>query len=232
MAVPDISNLSLTLCILLCTYTTFLVGRPPNPTPYGSKEVDTMKFAVTPRTLNIRSSISVILGILHAILCITYPAPPPLFCPSRSYLNNSSLFTWNTRTITAITMVLLGSSIRLYAFHTLGKNFTFRLAKPKSLITSGMYRYVQHPSYTGRALNVCGNMILLQSPRGVVGCWLPAWLVNATPFWGALFALYASGIVWITSKRVSEEEAMMKAAFGEEWEMWHKKTWRFVPGLF
>jgi protein-S-isoprenylcysteine O-methyltransferase Ste14 len=30
----------------------------------------------------------------------------------------------------------------------LGQNFTFRLAKPKTFITSGMYRYVQHPSYT------------------------------------------------------------------------------------
>ena len=192
MAIPDFANLSLTLCILLSTYTTFLVGRPPNATPYHSKEADTMKFAVTPRTLNIRSSIEVILGVLHAILCLTYPSPPPLFCPSSPYLN-PSLFAWNTRTITAISIILVGSSIRLYAFRTLGRNFTFRLAKPKSFVTSGLYRYVQHPSYTGKVLTVVGNMILLQSPGGVVGCWLPAWIVTATPFWGALFALFASG---------------------------------------
>jgi protein-S-isoprenylcysteine O-methyltransferase Ste14 len=28
------------------------------------------------------------------------------------------------------------------------------------------------------------------------------------------------------------EEAMMKEAFGKEWEEWNKKTWRFIPGLF
>ena len=30
---------------------------------------------------------------------------------------------------------------------------------------------------------------------------------------------------------MSEEEAMMKDTFGEEWEVWHGKTWRFIPGL-
>jgi len=231
MTLPDFTTLSLTFCILLCTYTTFLVGRPPNPTPYDSKEADSMKFAVTPRTLNVRSSINVILGVLHAILCLTYPSPPPLFCPSSSHLN-PSVFTWTTRSITAISIILVGSSIRLYAFRTLGRNFTFRLAKPETFVTSGMYRYVQHPSYTGRALTIWGNMVLLQSPGGVVGCWLPAWIVNATPVWGALFGLFAFGTVWVTRKRVTEEEAMMKDAFGDDWVVWHKKTWRFVPGLF
>jgi len=231
MAVPDIGRISLTICIFLGTYTTFLCGRPPNPTPYNSKEADSMKFAVTPSTLLIRSSISVTLGILHAILCLTYPSPPPLLCPNPSFLN-PSIFTWTFRSIFAVTIIHFGSAVRLYAFRTLGQNFTFRLAKPKAFITSGMYRYVQHPSYTGRALNIFGNLILLQTPGGVVGCWLPSWIVSATPLWSALLIFFAGGTVWVTRKRVSEEEAMMKEAFGDEWEIWHKKTSRFVPCLF
>ncbi|KAE9375226.1 hypothetical protein N431DRAFT_436729 [Stipitochalara longipes BDJ] len=231
MAFPDLDAVSLALLVLFGTYTTFLCGRPPNPTPYNSKEADTMKFAVTPTSLLIRCSIDVTLGILHAILCLTYPSPPSLLCPSSSDLN-PSLFTWTPRSIISIATILLGSAIRLYAFRMLGRNFTFRLAKPKTLITSGMYKYVQHPSYIGKALIVLGNLIFLQPPGGVVGCWLPAWIVSATPFWEALFIFLAVGAGWVTWKRVSEEEAMMKDAFGEEWERWHQKTWRFVPGLF
>jgi protein-S-isoprenylcysteine O-methyltransferase Ste14 len=33
-------------------------------------------------------------------------------------------------------------------------------------------------------------------------------------------------------KRVKEEEMMLKRTFGKEWEDWHKRTSRFVPGLF
>jgi protein-S-isoprenylcysteine O-methyltransferase Ste14 len=33
-------------------------------------------------------------------------------------------------------------------------------------------------------------------------------------------------------KRVKEEEMMLKSTFGKEWEVWHAKTKRFVPGLF
>jgi protein-S-isoprenylcysteine O-methyltransferase Ste14 len=95
-----------------------------------------------------------------------------------------------------------------------------------------MYKYVQHPSYTGKALIIIGNFALLLSPGGFVGCWLPAWLVEATPFWRAIANILVGGIVVFTWKRVSEEESVMKETFGKEWEEWHRKTWRFIPGLF
>ena len=77
-----------------------------------------------------------------------------------------------------------------------------------------------------------GNLALLQPPDGIMGCWLPAWIVNATNFWRGLAGLFFIGMVRVTWKRVHEEEAMMKGAFGKEWEEWHKRTKRFVPGLF
>jgi protein-S-isoprenylcysteine O-methyltransferase Ste14 len=33
-------------------------------------------------------------------------------------------------------------------------------------------------------------------------------------------------------KRVREEETMLKKTFGNEWEPWHARTKRFVPGVF
>jgi protein-S-isoprenylcysteine O-methyltransferase Ste14 len=231
MALPDFNTLSLVMCILLGTYTTFLCGQPPNPTPYDSKTPDSMKLVVSPSGLFIRLSINLTLGILHALLTLNYPSPNPRICPNPSNLN-PSLFTWTPRSTISVALVLLGSAIRLSAFRTLGQNFTFRLAKPKTLITSGMYKYVQHPSYTGAALIAIGNFTLLLSPSGVVGCWLPAWLVQATPFWRAIASMFVGGIVVWTWKRVCDEEAMMKETFGKEWEEWHKKTWRFIPGFF
>ena len=65
-----------------------------------------------------------------------------------------------------------------------------------------------------------------------MGCWLPAWLVQATPFWRAMVSMLVGGIVVFTWNRVCDEEAMMKETFGKEWEEWHKKTWRFIPGFF
>jgi protein-S-isoprenylcysteine O-methyltransferase Ste14 len=219
------------MCTLLCTYTTFLCGQPPNPTPYDSKTPDSMKPVVSPSGLFIRSSINVTFGILHALLILNYPSPNPLICPNSSNLN-PSLFAWTTRSTISVVFVLLGSAIRLSAFRTLGQNFTFRLAKPQTLITSGMYKYVQHPSYTGAALIMIGNFALLLSPSGVMGCWLPAWLVEATRFWRAIGNMLVGGIHVFIWKRLCDEEAMMKEAFGKEWEEWNKKTWRFIPGLF
>jgi protein-S-isoprenylcysteine O-methyltransferase Ste14 len=216
--------------ILLGTYTTFLCGQPPNPTPYDSKIPDSMKSAVTPSSLFIRSSINVILGVLHVLIILSYPSPPTLLCPNPSSLD-PSLFAWTPRTFISLAIIFIGSAIRLSAFRTLGQNFTFQLAKPKALITSGMYKYVQHPSYTGKALIVIGNFALLQSTGGVVGCWLPTWIPNVTRFWRALVIFFAVGIARVTWKRVSEEETMMKETFGKEWEVWHKKTCRFIPGL-
>lgn len=230
-APPDLKALSLSLTILLSTYTTYLCGTPPNPTPYDSKSPDSMKNAVSPRAIFLRSFTNVFLGVCHAFLCLTYPAPPRLFCPRPSNLS-PSLFTWTPQTIASIAIILLGSSIRLSAFSALGTDFTFRLAEPKKLVTTGLYKYMQHPSYTGKILIIVGNMALLQRPSSVVGCWLPAWVVEATLFWGvlALYFLYVARRVG--GKRVKEEEAMMKSTFGKDWETWHAKTKRFIPGVF
>jgi protein-S-isoprenylcysteine O-methyltransferase Ste14 len=228
---PDLKALSLSLCILLSTYTTYLCGTPPNPTPYDSTNPDSMSAAVTPSALFIRRLINVSLGICHAFLALTYPSPPHIICPHLSHLA-PYLFTWTPHSITCITIILLGCAIRLSAFSALGPNFTFRLAAPKKLVTSGLYSYVQHPSYTGKALIVFANMALIHSPDGVVGCWLPAWIVEAKLFWRAFACLIACAATRIAWNRVKDEEMMLKSAFGKEWEAWHVRTKRFVPGLF
>jgi len=65
-----------------------------------------------------------------------------------------------------------------------------------------------------------------------VGCWLPDWIVEARLFWRALVCLIVCVVTSITWNRVKDEEMMLKSTFGKEWEAWHERTKRFVPGLF
>jgi protein-S-isoprenylcysteine O-methyltransferase Ste14 len=34
------------------------------------------------------------------------------------------------------------------------------------------------------------------------------------------------------SRRVREEEEMLKKTFGKEWEEWHGRTARLIPGIY
>jgi protein-S-isoprenylcysteine O-methyltransferase Ste14 len=189
-----------------------------------------MSVTVTPSAIFIRSFINVSLGICHAIQCLTYPSPQ-LLCQNTSNLS-SYLFTWTPCTIFSIAFILLGSFIRLSAFSALGTDFTFRLDEPKRLVTTGLYKYVQHPSYTGKFLIILGNLVLLHRPDGVLGCWLPTWIVHAMLFWRTGVCLLMLGVARGVWKRVKEEEMMLKNAFGKEWKAWHERTNRFIPGLF
>lgn len=43
---------------------------------------------------------------------------------------------------------------------------------------------------------------------------------------------FAATYVAIMSVRVREEEAMLRQKFGSQWEEWHQRTARFIPGIF
>jgi protein-S-isoprenylcysteine O-methyltransferase Ste14 len=91
---------------------------------------------------------------------------------------------------------------------------------------------MQHPSYTGRLLIAIGNALLIHNPNGPIGCWLPAWIVDARLFWGILASLVTFGAARVTRRRVKDEENMLRETFGKEWENWHARTKRFIPGIY
>ena len=114
------------------------------------------------------------------------PNPPPpkhrKTTTKKNTLKSKSL-TPSYRTIPPLLLILLiATPLRLQSYTTLGKNFTFHLAAPDKLVTTGIYSYVQHPSYTGLILLLVGNWFLLFSPEG--GVWCGVWL----PFFGSLFS--------------------------------------------
>ena len=135
-------------------------------------------------------------------------------------------------------VIVIAAPIRLLAFKQLGKSFTFVLAKPKALVKTGLYAYVQHPSYPTNWLILTSNTALLLSPHGVLGCILPSWVVNwgagsgLVSFWSVLFVVTGFLGLFAIWVRVKDEEAMLKKKFGKEWEEYHRRTKRFIPGLF
>ncbi|PBP16127.1 isoprenylcysteine carboxyl methyltransferase [Diplocarpon rosae] len=229
METPDVSSVLLSFTTLVVIYLTLQCYTPPNPAPVCDTEDRIFPFAGD-FFLLIRRLTFAVLGLYHAILMLYPNSPPTVLCPNPSNLN-PSLFTWTTHSMICFGIVFIAAPIRLLAFAQLGKNFTFKLAKPQQLVTGGLYAYVQHPSYTTLAIVALSNWRMFERADGVIGCWMSAELVQSV-WWDVAGCGLVAVAFWILSLRVMDEEKMLKSTFGKDWEIWHQKTKRFVPGAF
>jgi len=122
-----------------------------------------------------------------------------------------------------------GGCIRVIAYAQLGNNFTFELATPSGLMTRGLYKYVQHPGYTGGLICTLGVLLIFGRFDGGIGCFVPTGWV---PFVTAVhFVMLSSVMIVIFRLRVAEEEDMLEKTFGEDWREYHRRTKRFLPGV-
>jgi len=223
-------TLSLIASLILCAYLTSRSMTPPNPPPPKPYEKDTLSNFVKKGNGSIRKSTLTISWLFHLLL-ILFPSHRTSFCWHASYLN-PTLFTWSRYTITFILVIITAAPMRLLAYKTLGKDFTFQLATPSKLITTGIYQYVQHPSYIGLILVNSANYFFFLRMDGVFACWMPEFILRFK-WLGMLFGCVMAGLTLAAfGLRVREEEAMMRKEFGPEWETWHRKTARFLPGIF
>jgi protein-S-isoprenylcysteine O-methyltransferase Ste14 len=85
------------------------------------------------------------------------------------------------------------------------------IQKDHQLITSGPYRYIRHPRYAGGIIYALGFALLFRSWIGIVAIILSL----------GIFAL-----------RIRDEEALMQAEFGQEWEAYCKRSWRLIPFIY
>lgn len=147
-----------------------------------------------------------------------------------------SLLTWSSYTIIPLVIIIcIGAPLRLIPYAALAKDFTFALTEPDRLVTTGIYGLVQHPSYTGLAALFFGNSLLYyRYDTPLVACLCP-------PGWMPYIKILAIAVVWPAfvcagafgiSVRVRQEEKMLKAKFGKEWESWNTRTARFIPYVF
>ncbi|EPE24695.1 prenyl cysteine carboxyl methyltransferase, putative [Glarea lozoyensis ATCC 20868] len=227
------SSLSLTCALIYSTYLSYLCIVPPNPPPQNPHKTDRLNRVAALHSTAQNHNILILLILLwtYHLTLLLFPGTAPYICLNPDLLN-PSLFTWSVRSTLYIIAVCTSSWIRLASFRGLGKEFTFTLAVPKKLITSGVYAWVQHPSYIGLVGLRIVDALFVMRFDGVAACVLPRKLVGV-PYLSEIVAVVMMAalgkLIWM---RILDEEEMMRGEFGDEWERWHGRTARLIPGVF
>jgi protein-S-isoprenylcysteine O-methyltransferase Ste14 len=113
-----------------------------------------------------------------------------------------------------IFLMLAGLAFRFYAMRVLGRSFTYKVAvQPgQTVVDTGPYRYIRHPSYTGALITLVG-----------VGLALGNWASLIT-------ILFCTGIAY--AYRIHVEESALVAGLGEPYKQYMRRTRRLIPFLF
>ena len=111
-------------------------------------------------------------------------------------------------------VIWLGLGIRVWAVAALGRAFrtTVEVDAGQAVVSSGPYRWVRHPSYSGLLLIVGGLGL-------AVGNWLALAICVVLP----LAALV---------RRISVEEAELTRVLGDRYRAYQARTKRLIPGLW
>ena len=105
-----------------------------------------------------------------------------------------------------------GSAFRQWALIHLGRFFsrTVQIESGHKVITSGPYRWIRHPAYTGMIMIHTGLSMAL-------GTWLGALLA---------FIIVTASLLY----RIHVEEATLLQALGVEYRQYIAQTWQLFPG--
>lgn len=225
----------LAVAMVVAGYLITMCATPPNPPPEEKDRHnnDRIRWIVGSfATISRRTVMAVI--TFHALLTILpeyAPARLPQMC-RQPQNRNPGLFSWSAVSTSSLLSIYAGAFVRLAAYGGLGEYFTFHLAAPGQLVTTGVYRWIQHPSYTGVFLLILGDAGLFLRWDATPACLI----AGSTMAWlrGLGFGVYVANFVfgtWTLMVRVRDEEEMLRQHFGKEWEDWHRTTKRFIPGL-
>jgi protein-S-isoprenylcysteine O-methyltransferase Ste14 len=116
--------------------------------------------------------------------------------------------------VPGVALFALGMGVRWLAVATLGRLFSRQLMIQSDhvLVTSGLYRHIRHPAYTGTLLCNCGiGLVTLNWISGLV-------IIGTT--------------VVLLRQRIRIEEELMIEAFGEEYEDYRRGTICLVPWIY
>ncbi|KAK4446580.1 hypothetical protein QBC34DRAFT_411495, partial [Podospora aff. communis PSN243] len=180
---PSLSQATFATAVLATAAACKIGLTPPNPTPPTAPKIDPSasalsKFRYTTTNGTFNNFINAPIGFLalHTVgLALTYPNSPSWLLRHGANSLNPDLISWSPSTAIPIALILgVGLPLRLIAYRTLGKSFTFSLAAPQNgLVKTGIYRYLQHPSCTGAAVIFVAPMVLFYRAGGALGCWIP-----------------------------------------------------------
>jgi protein-S-isoprenylcysteine O-methyltransferase Ste14 len=113
-----------------------------------------------------------------------------------------------------VVVMWLGLALRVWAIAALGGRFrtTVEVEHDQTVVSSGPYRWIRHPSYTGLLLIVAG-----------FGTALGNWLSLA-----ACVVLPLPAIVW----RIHVEEAELSRVLGQAYRAYQSDRARLIPGVW
>ena len=138
--------------------------------------------------------IPLLLYILSPVMRISYYAKR-----NGGWLNNPLIFGWNGAVLGAW-LTLIGMVIVIIGWH--------QIHRASGLVTTGIYRYIRHPQYTGFFLLMTG--------------WLLHWETTLTlTMYPILVIMY-----YLLARK---EDNDLKNEFGDEYEIYRQKTSMFLP---
>jgi protein-S-isoprenylcysteine O-methyltransferase Ste14 len=115
----------------------------------------------------------------------------------------------------ALALMIIGIIVRAAAIVALGRAFSTNVAirSTQSLYTSGLFRIVRHPSYTGMLIIFLAVAIYSRN-------WLSFAVMLIVPTAALLY-------------RIHVEESALASGFGAEYAAYRARTkWRLVPGIY
>ncbi len=112
-----------------------------------------------------------------------------------------------------VVLFVVGGALRIWPVFVLGPRFSGLVAiQPgHTLVTSGVYGIVRHPSYLGILVNAMGWALAFRSGAGVI-----------------LAALIIPPLL----ARIHAEERLLRSQFGAGYDAYCARTSRLIPGLY
>lgn len=112
-----------------------------------------------------------------------------------------------------VALYVVGGALRLWPVFVLGNRFSGLVAiQPgHTLVTSGVYSMIRHPSYLGMLVLCLGWALAFRSGVGV---------------------LLVLALIPVLVGRMNAEEALLRDQFGEEYVAYRRRTWRLIPGMY
>jgi protein-S-isoprenylcysteine O-methyltransferase Ste14 len=108
---------------------------------------------------------------------------------------------------------IVGGALRLWPVFVLGRRFSGLVAiqPAHTLVTTGIYSLIRHPSYLGLLINSLGWALAFRSGVGVL-----LTVLTIVPIVG----------------RIRAEEALLHSQFGDEYDAFRRRTSRLIPGVY
>ena len=132
-----------------------------------------------------------------------------------AYTDRKEFWTFDGDAVRWLGVVLFaaGGALRIWPAFVLGRRFSGLVAiQPgHTLVMSGIYGVIRHPSYLGLLVSALGWALAFRSGVGV---------------------LLAALLIPPLLARIRAEETLLRAQFGNEYDAYRSRTSRLVPGIY